>query len=87
MSDRPSVQGGREPGQRATLASFRIRDAYHPPAPELLAKLFGDVILQGRVAASSQNGEPGGGFVVLEVDGCDCAVIVPASTVIAWCAE
>lgn len=86
MSERTTAEGGPR-GRGVTLASFRVRDAYHPPAAELLSKLFGDVVLQGRVAAASENGEPGGGFVVLEVDGCDGTVIVPVSSVVAWCRE
>jgi hypothetical protein len=87
VSERTIRDGRPERARRARLASFRVRDAYHPPAAELLARLFGDVVLQGRVAAASENGQPGGGFVVLEVDGCEGAVIVPASSVVAWCEE
>jgi hypothetical protein len=64
--------------------SFRIRDAYHPPAHELLGSLFGDQRLGGRVAAISDNGEPGGGFAVVEVEGLAEPVIVPLSCVEEW---
>lgn len=63
---------------------FRIRDAYHPPAHELLGALFGERRLQGRVTAVSLNGEPGGGFAVVQVEGVGEPVIVPLSSVEAW---
>lgn len=63
------------------VVRFRIRDAYHPPSQELLGSLFGERRLRGRVTAISDNGEPGGGFAVVEVEGLAEPVIVPLSCV------
>ncbi len=85
MSDRPREErrsGSISVGQ---LVTFRVRDAYHPPAGDLLETLFGNRILRGRVTAISDGGEPGGGFVVLEIEGLSQAVIVPASDVTDRC--
>ena len=69
------------------LATFRICDAYHPPAHELLKRLFGDQILRGHVTALSDNSEGGGSFVALEVERLPEPIIVRTSDVIEWLDE
>ncbi len=84
--DHPRSAGeGGEPRLPARYASFRVRDAYQPQPVELLLQLAGDLILQGRVEAVSDNGEPGGAFVMLDVESCGRTVVVPISRVIDWC--
>lgn len=53
---------------------FRVRDAYLPNAQEILMKLYGDYIIQGRVVDTSES--QAGRFAVVEIDGLDEPVIV-----------
>lgn len=59
---------------------FRINDVYLPEPAALLAELYGGDLLQGRVIAVSDTGEPGGLFAVVEVDGIDRPLIVAAES-------
>jgi len=47
--------------------SFQIRSVYIPDKERLLAELYGDHVLQGRVVGVSDSGDQTGAFLVVEV--------------------
>lgn len=53
---------------------FRVKDAYLPNPQDILMKLYGDYIVQGRIVDISES--PTGRFAVVEIDGLDEPVIV-----------
>lgn len=59
---------------------FRIRDVYVPDPATLLAELYGADVLQGRVVAVSDTGEPGGLYAVIEIEGFERPLIVPEAS-------
>lgn len=58
---------------------FHIRDVYVPEPRDLLHMLHGDKELHGKVVAVSDSGVPRGLYGVVEVEGIDQPLIVPAS--------
>jgi hypothetical protein len=53
---------------------FRVKDAYIPDPEEILMKLYGHYILQGKVIDTSES--EAGRFAVVEIEGLDEPVIV-----------
>jgi hypothetical protein len=53
---------------------FRVKDAYIPNPQDILMKLYGDYIVQGRVVDTSES--QAGKYAVVEIDGLDEPVIV-----------
>lgn len=62
--------------------SFRILDVYIPDPVKLLMNLHGRDILQGTVIDSSDNGTDEQAFMVVEVEGIEQPVIVPAARIL-----
>ncbi len=62
--------------------NFRITDVYMPSPQELLDRLYGEHILQGRVMDLSDNGSPDEVYVVVEVEGAANPVIIPAKNIL-----
>jgi hypothetical protein len=60
--------------------SFRILDVYIPDPMKMLMNLHGRDILQGKVIDLSDNGTEA--FIVVEVNGMDQPVIVPAGRIL-----
>jgi len=61
---------------------FRIRDVYIPEPQQLLAALHGEDLLQGRVVEISEGAEMTEAYAVVEVEGFEHPVIVPAERVL-----
>lgn len=61
--------------------NFRIADVFEPNPKSLLLDLHGSDLLQGRVLGVTDNGEPGGVFVLVQVEGIDRMLIVPVSRI------
>jgi hypothetical protein len=61
---------------------FRIRDVYYPDAVQVLEKLHGDDLLQGKVIDISDSGERDGTFAVVEVEGMEQPVVVAVSQIL-----
>jgi hypothetical protein len=61
---------------------FRIRDVYYPDAVQVLDKLHGDDLLQGKVIDMSDNGDHNGAFAVVEVEGMEQPVVVPVQYIL-----
>ena len=64
------------------LVNFRIRDVYVPDPQSVLEKLFGEHVLQGRVLDISRSGSNEDQFAVIEVEGLDQPIIVPADRIL-----
>jgi hypothetical protein len=62
--------------------SFRILDVYIPDPVKILMNLHGGDILQGKVIDLSDNGTEKEAFLVVEVEGIEQPVIVPASRIL-----
>jgi hypothetical protein len=65
--------------QKNRWVRFRIMDVYIPDPRHLLMKLHGHDILRGRVIDLSDNGTDV--FMVIDVEGLDEPVIVPAGRI------
>jgi len=61
---------------------FRIRDVYIPEPQQLLATLHGEDLLQGRVIEISEGAGMAHSYAVIEVEGLEHPVIVPAEHVL-----
>jgi hypothetical protein len=61
---------------------FRIRDVYHPDPTQVLSDLHSNDILTGKVIDLSDSGMQEDAFVVVEVEGLEQAVIVPAERIL-----
>lgn len=61
---------------------FRIRDVYIPEPQQLLAALHGEDLLQGKVIEISEGAGMPEAYVVVEVEGLEHPVIVPAEYVL-----
>jgi len=61
--------------------NFKIRDVYVPDPTQILMKLHGDDLLQGKIIDSSDSGFQQDAFVVLEVEGLAQPVVVPTNRV------
>jgi hypothetical protein len=68
------------------LVHFRVRDVYIPEPGNLLMKLHGDDLLQGRVLDVSHDAVSTGSYAVVKVAGIDQQLIVPLDQVLgdAW---
>jgi hypothetical protein len=62
--------------------SFRILDVYIPDPAKILIDLHGGDILQGKVIDLSDNGTEKEAFLVVEVEGIEQPVILPASRIL-----
>lgn len=62
--------------------SFRIVDVYIPDPLKILMDLHGDDILQGKVIDLSDNGTEKEAFMIVEVEGIEQPVIVPAGRIL-----
>jgi hypothetical protein len=61
---------------------FRIRDVYIPDPQKLLMELHGDDLLQGKVIDLSDSGTEKAAFAVVEVEGIEQPVIIPADRIL-----
>jgi hypothetical protein len=61
---------------------FSIRDVYIPDPEKLLTELYGNDLLQGKVIDLSENGNQGGAFAVVLVEGVEQPVIVPVERIL-----
>jgi len=61
---------------------FRIRDVYLPDPKELLAGLYGNELLRGKVIDLSDSGKEEGAFAVVQVEGVQDPVIVPVTRIL-----
>jgi len=66
---------------RDRWVNFKIRDVYVPDPAEILMKLHGDDMLQGKVIDSSYSGLQQDAFVVVEVEGLAQPVVVPMNRI------
>jgi len=66
---------------RDRWVNFKIRDVYVPDPAEILMKLHGDDMLQGKVIDSSDSGLQQDAFVVVEVEGLAQPVVVPMNRI------
>ena len=85
MSDARSISGAAKSGDirlKNRRVSFRILDVYIPDPRELLMNLHGRDILQGTVMDLSDNGIEEEAFMVVEVEGIEQPVIVPAARIL-----
>jgi hypothetical protein len=55
---------------------FRIRDVYYPEVVQVLDKLHGDDLLQGKVIDVSDSGDQSGAFVVVQVEEMEQPLVV-----------
>ena len=62
--------------------TFRILDVYIPDPVKILMSLHGGDILQGKVIDVSDNGTEKEAFMVVEVEGIEQPVIVPAGRIL-----
>jgi hypothetical protein len=62
--------------------SFRILDVYIPDPAKILIDLHGGDFLQGKVIDLSDNGTEKEAFLVVEVEGIEQPVILPASRIL-----
>jgi hypothetical protein len=61
---------------RDQKVQFKIRDVYHPDPTQVLADLYGDDFLTGKVVALSDSGMQKDAFAVVEVEGIEALLIV-----------
>jgi hypothetical protein len=67
---------------RDQKVQFKVRDVYHPDPAQVLADLYGDGLLTGKVVALSDSGMQKDAFVVVEVEGLDELIIVPVERIL-----
>jgi hypothetical protein len=67
---------------RDQRVKFKIRDVYHPDPIQILLDLYGDDLLTGKVVALSDSGMQKDAFVVVEVEGIEELIIVPAERIL-----
>ena len=60
------------------LVNFRIQNIYHPEPSEVLERLYGRNILQGRVTLTMPGPAPDQFYLVVQVEGLDEPLIVPS---------
>jgi hypothetical protein len=66
---------------RDRWVNFKIRDVYVPDPAEILMKLHGDDLLQGRIIDASDSGFQQEAFAVVEVEGLSQPVVVPMNRI------
>jgi hypothetical protein len=67
---------------RGATVRFKVADVILPPADELLRRLFGDDMLQGRVVRETAGDGTTSGHVAVEVPGLVEPVIIPRSKLV-----
>ena len=65
--------------------NFRICDIFYPDCQQILFRLHGNDVLQGKVIELSESGAVDGSFVEIEVDGLAEQVIVPLERILGVC--
>jgi hypothetical protein len=66
---------------RNQTVNFRICDVYLPDPATVAMNLYGENLLQGRVIDVSDSGEAESAFAIVEVEGIDQPLIVPADRI------
>ena len=66
---------------RNRWVNFKIRDVYVPDPAQILMKLHGDDLLQGKIIDSSDSGLQQDAFAVVEVEGLSQPVVVPMNRI------
>jgi len=66
---------------KGQVVQFKIRDVYHPDPIQVLADLYGDDLLMGKVVALTDSGMQKDAFVVVEVTGMAELIIVPVERI------
>ncbi len=61
---------------------FKISDIYIPDPKKLLYQLHGNDLLEGRVVDMSDGGTEENAFAVIEVEGVEWLVVVPADRIV-----
>ncbi len=61
---------------------FKISDIYIPDPKKLLYQLHGNDVLEGRVVDMSDGGAEENAFAVIEVEGVEWLVVVPADRIV-----
>jgi hypothetical protein len=61
---------------------FKLRDIFVPPAQEILERLHGEDVLQGRIVGVTEKGEREEVYVLIEVVGLESAVAVPLPRIV-----
>ena len=61
--------------------NFKIEDIYVPPPDHILMKLHGSDVLQGKIIDSCDSGPLRNAFVVVEVEGLEEPLVVPAKCI------
>ena len=61
---------------------FKLRDIYHPDLTQVLMELHGDDVLTGTVVDMTDSGLQVGAYIVVEVEGLQEPVIVPAEQIL-----
>lgn len=64
------------------LVNFRVCDVHFPEPEKVLAELFGNHLLQGRVTGATYDGAEGSQFAIIEVDGIEKPLFVPVDRII-----
>ncbi len=72
----------REAGLRHRLVHFRVGDVFIPEPQSVLAELYGEDLLQGRVLDLSDSGARREAFAVVRVDGVTRPVVVPVDRIL-----
>jgi hypothetical protein len=67
---------------RGSTVRFRVADVVMPPPDELLQRLFGDDLLEGRVVEEAKGDEPMGAHVAVSIGGLSDPVVVLRSQLI-----
>jgi hypothetical protein len=67
---------------KGEVVQFKIRDVYHPDPVEVLADLYGDDLLMGKVVDLSDSGMQKDAFAVVEVEGIAELIIVPVERIL-----
>lgn len=67
---------------RGSTVRFRVADVVIPPADELLQRLFGDDVLEGRVVEEARGDEPMNAHVAVAITGMNDPVVVLRSKLI-----
>ena len=62
--------------------NFRICDIFYPDCQQILFRLHGNDVLQGRVVDLSESGLLDGSFVEIDVEGLAEKVIVPLERIL-----
>jgi hypothetical protein len=61
---------------------FKLRDIYHPDLTQVLMELHGEDVLTGTVVDMTDSGLQVGAYIVVEVEGLQEPVIVPAEQIL-----